>query len=197
MIKKIFRYEVRLWIALFRWVFRRPLPLPPGTTGFQYAGGVKLILGAFIGASALEIPILHLILPWHTVRMISLFVGGYGLLWMFGLLATMRVHLHLVGPEGLRIRNSITLDLPIAWDDIASVRARPRSLPPGGSTQFEDGVLSLGIGAQTAVDVVLARPLVLPVKKTGGAPVSQVRFHTDTPDELVAAAGAFPRSEVA
>ncbi|GAA2655946.1 hypothetical protein [Paractinoplanes durhamensis] len=195
-VKFVIMYEVRLWIALFRWILRRPVRLPAGTTPFQYSGAVTMILAVLLFVSAIEIPILHLMLPWATVRAISLFVGAYGLFWMIGLLATMRVYPHLVGPAGLRIRNSITLDLPLAWSDIASVRVRPRSMPPGGQTQVEDGVLSFGMASGTTVDVVLARPTVVPVKKTRGEPVTAIRFHADDADGLVAAAGAFLAAEV-
>ena len=73
------RYELRLWEALFRWMFRRPHRVEPGTVAFSYTGGVALLFGVFIGLSALEIPILHLILPWPTARAISLIVGAYGI----------------------------------------------------------------------------------------------------------------------
>lgn len=196
LIRFIVIYELRLWTSLIRWIFRRPLPVEPGTLTFQYAGAATLLFGVFIGLSAVEIPILHLILPWPVVQKISVIVGAYGLFWMIGLLATLRVHPHQVGPAGLRIRNSITLDLPIAWDDIDQVRMRRRSLPPGGQTQYEDGVLSLGVANQTSVDVRLRRPMTFPVKKTAGAPVTEVRFHADTPEELIEATRAFRPAEI-
>ncbi|GIM89106.1 hypothetical protein [Paractinoplanes toevensis] len=196
LVKFVIRYEIRLWIALFRWVLRRPPRLPAGTARFHYSGAVTMILAVLLFVSAIEIPILHLMLPWETVRVISVIIGCYGLFWMVGLLATMRVYPHLVGPDGLRIRNSITLDLPIAWPDVESIRVRPRSMPPGGQTQVEDGVLSLGMASGTTVDLVLARPLVVPVKKTRGEPVTQIRFHADDADGLVAAARAVLHTEV-
>lgn len=195
-VKFALRYELRLWTALFRWIFRRPLPVEPGARTFPYAGAATMLFGVFIVLSALEIPILHLMLPWPVARKISLIVGAYGLFWMIGLLATLRVYPHLVGPAGLRIRNGSTLDLPIAWDDIDEIRVRRRSLPPGGQTQYEDGVLSLGVGAQTSIDVRLRGPMTFPVKKTAGAPVTAVRFHTDTPEELIEATRAFRPAEI-
>jgi hypothetical protein len=151
-----------------------------------------MLFGVFIGLSAVELPILHLLLPWRTARIISLIVGAYGLFWMIGLLATLYTHPHLIGPSGLRIRKSTTLDLPIPWDAVSAVRLRRRSLPPGGQTQVEqrgdDRVLSLGAGSQTSVDVLLSRPLTVPVKKAGGEPVTQIRFHADDPEGLVAVA---------
>jgi hypothetical protein len=193
---KILSYETALWLALYRWVFRRPEPVAPGTLRFGYAGAAKGILIAFIVVSALEIPILELILPWAWARVISLVAGVYGLLWMVGLMATLHVYAHLVGPDGLLIRNSVMLTLPLPWADVREIRARGRSLPPGGKTQFSDGVLSFGMAGGTTIDVVLARPLTLPIKQTGGEPVTEIRFHADTPDELVAAARAHLREEV-
>jgi hypothetical protein len=195
------RYELRLWEALFRWVFRRPHRVEPGTVAFSYTGGAALLFRVFIGLSAVEIPILHLTLPWPTARAISLIVGTYGLFWMFGLLATLRTHPHLVGPSGLRIRNSTTVDVPVGWEDVEAVRVRRRSLPPGGQTLVDEAgterVLSLGVGSQTSVDVLLSRPQAVAVKKTGGAPVTQIRFHADDPEGLVAAADAHVRAHSA
>lgn len=190
MIGFVIRYELRLWAALFRWVFRRPVAIEAGARRFTYHRAVNLILGAFLAVSAIELPILHLILPWATVRAVALALGVYGLIWMVGLLATMHVHQHVVGPSGLRIRNSITLDLPLRWDQIAALDVRRRSLPPGGQTQLEDGVLSLGMASQTSVDVRLVAPLVVPVGKTRGQAVTQIRFHADEPEALVEAARA-------
>jgi hypothetical protein len=186
------RYELRLWEALFRWTFRRPHRVEPGTVSFPYTGAVAMLFGVFIGLSALEMPILHLLLPWPTVRAISLMAGAYGLFWMIGLLATLHTHPHLVGPSGLRIRNSTTVDVALGWDDLDAIRVRRRSLPPGGQTQVDEvgdeRVLSLGVGSQTSIDVLLSRPLTVAVKKTGGAPVNQLRFHADDAEGLVAAA---------
>jgi len=186
--RKLVRYEMGLWLALYRWVFRRPEPVPPGSVSFSYAGSVSTVLTAFIVVSAIEIPVLHLLLPWTVVRIIAWIVGVYGLLWMIGLMATMRVYPHVVGDSGIRIRKSMALDLTVPWGNIRSVRSRGRSLPPEGQTQFEDGVLSYGMAGGTTVDLVLEEPITLPEKKTQGAPVREIRFHADRPDELVGAA---------
>ncbi|MEU4163272.1 hypothetical protein [Actinoplanes sp. NPDC026670] len=184
-------YELRLWAALFRWILRRPVPVEPGATRFGYIGAVRMILIAFIVVSAIEIPILELMIPWEPVANVLLFAGVYGLIWMFGLYASIVVHPHLVGPSGLRIRNSLTLDVAIGWDRIAAIEVRRRSMPPGGQTQLEDGVLALGMASQTSIDVRLTEPLVLPVRKAKGQPAGTVRFHADDPEGLVEAAREF------
>lgn len=188
--RALMRYEMRLWLALYRWVFRRPEPVPPGSVPFSYSGTGTMLLMAFIVVSAIEIPVLHLLLPWTVARIIAWIAGVYGLLWMIGLLATLRVYPHLVGEPGIRIRKSMATDLTVPWENVRAIRSRGRSLPPGGQTQFEDGVLSFGVAGGTTVDVVLEEPITLPEKRTQGAPVTEIRFHADRPDELVAAARA-------
>lgn len=186
------RYELGLWSALVRWVFRRPIAAEPGATLYPYSSTVKMLMVVFIGVSAVEIPIVHVILPWATARHVLDAVGVYGLLWMLGLWAGMVRNPHTVGPSGLRIRGGTTLDQPIAWAAIREVRMRRRSLPPEGQIQLEEAgdqrILSLGVGSQTSVDVILREPMPVAVAKAKGRPVTQVRFHADDPDALVAEA---------
>jgi hypothetical protein len=107
LLRKAIWYEFRLWRSLFRWVLRRPTA-EPGAATFGYAALLTPVLVAFIVVSAIEIPIVHLILPWAAVRTTALAAGVYGLLWMFGLLAAMRVHPHVVGDAGLRVRSGMS-----------------------------------------------------------------------------------------
>ncbi|HYN95503.1 MAG TPA: hypothetical protein VES42_16775 [Pilimelia sp.] len=189
-------YEAAMWRCLYRWVFRRPAGLEPGAEAFGYTGVVLPILMIFIILSTVEIPLLDLILrhvlPWDGVRVAALALGVYGVLWMVGLLAMLRVNPHVVGPAGLRVRNGASIDLVLPWDAVTAVRKRYRALPSNKSVQFEgEGagrVLVLGLGGQTSVDVVLGRPMVVPLPKAGGEPVGELRIYADDPDALVAKA---------
>lgn len=184
------RYEGRLWHSLYRWVLGRPAEVVgPGGATFGYAQAVTPLLWVFIGVSMVEIPILHLILPWPTARYIALALGAYGLIWMIGLLASLKVHPHVLDGAGLRLRGGISQDFTIPWDAVERVRYRRRSIHSGGQTQVErephGPVLLLGVGSQTAVDVVLREPRTVPVGKTKGEPVIELRFHADDPEGLV------------
>ncbi len=56
-------------------------------------------------------------------------LGAYGLFWMFGLLASLLIHPHVLSDAGLRIRYGITVDMAIPWEAIGEIRtegARPR-----------------------------------------------------------------------
>ncbi|MFI6262215.1 PH domain-containing protein [Micromonospora sp. NPDC051006] len=188
------RYEIALWRSLYRWIFRRPERLAPGDETFGYSGAVMTLLWIFIIVSAIEIPILELILPWELVSNIALGLGIYGLIWMFGLMASLRVLPHVVGEAGIRIRNGISLDYTIPWSAVETLRVHRRSMLPEGQTQVEPNAtgvtLMLGLGSQTSIDVLLREPIEVPVRKARGAAVTELRFHADDPEALVAAARA-------
>jgi hypothetical protein len=187
-LRRALAHEAGVWRSLWRWAVRRPAV----TDGepFPYAGVVTPVLWTFIGISAIEVPAVHLLLPWDVVRRIALVVGVYALFWMVGMLAALRVHPHVVDAGGLRIRNGLSVDLRVPWEQIAEVRHRMRSLEGMRHVQVDgDGAaraLSIGVGSQTSVDVVLREPAVFPVRQTGGAPVGEVRLYADDTKRLVA-----------
>ncbi|RZU52820.1 hypothetical protein EV385_4704 [Krasilnikovia cinnamomea] len=192
MLRRLVAYELAMWHSLYRWVFRRPLRLEPGAREFSYIGVVKPILWAFIVLSAVEIPIFDLILrhvlPWEGLRRTVLVLGVYGLLWMIGLMAMLRMHPHVAEKAGLRVRNGATLEFQVPWDAVESVRARYRSLPSSRAVHLEQAdsgtVLSIGTGRQTSVDLVLREPLAIDLPAGRTENVSEIRLYADEPDAL-------------
>lgn len=189
-------FELAMWRSLFRWALRRPLTLHPGAEAFSYAGVVKPIFGVFIGLSAIEIPILDLILsrtvPWKPVRLIALSIGIYGLFWMIGLLASILVHPHVISDSGLRVRNGTTVDITLPWNAIAAIRVRYRSLPSSRTLQVERAdaalILNVSTGSQTSIDVILRHPTPVPLPKGPSEAATELRFYADDPDAFVARA---------
>ena len=183
-------FEASMWRSLFRLVSRKgPFDVPSGASAFGHTKAVKPFLITFLALSVFEIPLFHFIIPWTVARIVLLVISGYGLIWMFGLIGSMTLRPHVLDDHGLRIRNGMTLDITIPWSQVASVRARDRSTPPGGSVQSEDGILSLSAGGQTNVDVLLREPRAfgLPRKKPVD-PITQVRFVADDGAALAAEA---------
>jgi hypothetical protein len=152
---------------------------------------VTPVIWAFIGLSAIEIPVAHLLLPWQTARVIVLVVGIWGLTWMLGLLASLKTYPHLVAGSGLRIRYGTTVDITVPWDAVASIGVRRRDLASSRTVQLsrlESGtVLQVGISGQTNVDLGLRDPVTVPLPK-GSKSVSALRFHADDARALVACA---------
>ena len=181
-------FEVGIWRSLARWVRRRP-DVPAGSDAFPYASAASPVLWTFIVLSAVEIPLVDWLLPWPSLRIALLVVGVYGLLWMLGLLAAMHVYPHTVDDAGLRARSGFSTDVRVSWDAIAAVRVRRRSVEGSRSVVVaEDGgrrAVSLAVVASTQVDVELRTPLVLPLARTGGQPVDELRLAADDPAALV------------
>ncbi len=192
LVRRAVSYELGLWRSLYRWVFRRPPALDGDARTFGYTGAVALLFWVFIGVSAVEIPVAHVILPWEIAQRISLVIGFYGLLWMVGLLASLYVHPHVVDDAGLRLRYGTSVDISVPWEAVATVRSRRRTAPSGRGLQLEDTdsgtIAHLGMSSQTSVDVVLSRPTKVPLPKGASEPVTELRFYADDPDALVACA---------
>ncbi|MEU1244595.1 hypothetical protein ABZ388_29945 [Micromonospora parva] len=192
--------EAATWRNLYVWARRRALPLRPGDEPFGYLGVVKPILGIFIGLSVVEIPIFDVVVthvvPWRPARWIVLGLGAWGLLWMIGLYAGMTIHPHVVGDSGLRVRLNAGIDIFIPWTDVEALRKRYRSLPSSRSVQVEQEgdrrVVSIAVGSQTSVDVLLRRPLTFDLPRGGSAPTNELRLYADDPDGLLRSARGTP-----
>jgi hypothetical protein len=188
------RYEISMWRSLYRWLLRRPPTSESGAEVFSYVGVVRPILIAFIVLSAIEIPIFDLILrhtlPWPSVRTVVLALGVWGLLWMIGLFASLRVHPHVAGVGGLRVRSGFSVDFLVPWAAIATAGARYRSLPSSRAVQVEhdesEAILNIGAAKQTSVDLVLREPLSVRLPRGPSEPVHAIRLYADDPAALVA-----------
>ena len=187
-LRKALAFEIGTWRSLWRWVRRRP-DVPAGADAFPYASAVTPVLWTFIVLSAVEIPLVDWLLPWQSLRIALLVLGVYGLLWMVGLLASMKVHPHTVGDGGLRVRSGFTVDVRVPWEEIAAVRVRRRSVEGSRTVVVAEErgrrAVSVAVVSSTQVDVELRTPLVLPLARTGGQPVGELRLAADDPAALV------------
>jgi hypothetical protein len=186
-LRRVLVYELAMWRSLYLWVLRRPAVRGER---FPYAGIVTPVIWAFIVVSAIEVPIVHFLVPWDGVRGALLFAGVYGVLWMVGMLAALRVHPHTVDDGGLHVRHGGTVHLLVPWAEIESVRRRrrpyegSRSIRPLG--EGDDRVLAVVVGSQTTVDVELRRPLPLLAWRGDTEPVTQLRIFADDDGGLAA-----------
>ncbi|GAA4058412.1 hypothetical protein [Agromyces indicus] len=188
------KLELRIYASIGRLVARRPA-VAPGATGFAYHAPVFTILMVFIVLSAVEIPIIDLIVHrWPVVRISFLILGIWGLTWMIGLLAAYLMRPHTVGPDGIRVREGLEIDLPLSWDDIASVALDRRTDEPKSPRVTEaDGtrILSLRMQDRTVITIELERPTIVALPGTapkgGRQAVDEVRIWVDDPSGFMAA----------
>ncbi len=185
LVRRAVLFELRLWRSLYRWIARRPVTREPGAEVFSNSSAVMPAIIGFIVVSIIEIPILHLLLPWRTVQIISFVVGTQAVLWMVGYLAALRIHPHVVGASGLQVRNGTSVDFTIPWESVSAIQTRMRSLEKNRTVVAEGDVLHIAVSGQTNVDVLLNEPIDFRDHRA-----TQIRIYADDPRALAAAARA-------
>jgi len=183
--------EIGIWRSLFLWVTRRRPGRRPGSQAFSYGREVRPLLMVIIFVSALELVVVHLLLPWATVRLIALVLSVWGLLWMVGYLASIKVFPHLLDHRELRVRFGTTTDIRIPWEAIAGVNSKRRRTPTRRSVQIQgadDGIaVDVPVLRQTRVDVAMREPTTVELPD-GPQEITELRLYADDPGALVAAA---------
>ncbi len=192
LIRTVWNWEVAMWRSLYLWARRKPRhPLAEGETPFAYDGIIAPVLCTFLVMSVIEIPILDLLLKyalgWDEARGVLLIIGIWGVFWCLGLIASMKVHPHTVGPSGIRVRSGHGIDFPIPWEVVESVTKGIRSLEGNKTIQVDGETLMVTAGSQTNVDVRLTTPTLLAPHHE---PVTEVRLHADDATGFVRAARA-------
>jgi hypothetical protein len=182
------RLEVSLYGALVRWVVRRPA-VPPGTTPVGYGQLVAPMMGLWIFASALEVPLVHVVTPWEGLRIFLLVVSVWGLAWMVGMYAAIRTHPHLLDEEGMLVRYATTARVRLPWSAVAGLHVDERELPStirnlqriGDHSACE---LHVAVSGRTNVTAELHGPTVLRTS-SGEETVVSVSFWVDAPRAFV------------
>ncbi|MEV7610525.1 hypothetical protein AB0N61_13675 [Microbacterium sp. NPDC089320] len=186
--------ELRVYSSIARAIARRPA-VPKGGTGIGYHRPVLTVLFIFIGLSAVEIPILDLIVhQWPVVRITLLVLGIWGVTWMIGLLCAMLMRPHAVGPDGVRVRSGLELDVPIDWADIASV-AIDRRVDEPKQPRVVGSEYAERMQDETNIEIELERPVAIRLPglapKGGTHQVDRIRLWADDPRAFLDAARPF------
>jgi hypothetical protein len=182
------RLEVSLYGALLRWVLRRPA-VPAGTTPVGYGQLVAPMMGLWIFASALEVPLVHVLTPWEGVRIFLLVVSVWGLAWMIGMYAAIRTHPHLVDDDGIRLRYTTTVDVRLPWKAVGALHVDERTLPSTIRNLQRTGAdearqLHVAVSGRTNVTAELDAPTAL-LTGSGEETVVSVSFWVDEPRDFV------------
>jgi hypothetical protein len=98
--------------------------VPPGAAAFSYHRGLQAVMWALLAASLLETAVLHLLLArlWSVRASLLLFlVSLSGLIYLIGLLNSLRRLPILVTDDGVRVRSGLLVDRWLPLSQIASV----------------------------------------------------------------------------
>ncbi|MFE1259061.1 hypothetical protein ACFW5X_00895 [Streptomyces albogriseolus] len=182
------RHEARLLASLALWLARRTHGTRGGTA-FGYARGEAATMFGFAFVCVVETVAMSALLgDWPTLHAVVLFLDVYTVVLVVALYAASAVRPHVVGPDGLRVRRAVRVDLRIPRELIASVRRELRM-----THEPADGELNVAVGSQTTVTVELAEPVAHRSFLGRTRDVRVVRFHADDADGLVRALAAAPQ----
>lgn len=70
-------FEPNIYVSLLRWLLRRP-SIPEGSEPVGYAQLATPMTALWIFGSALELPLVHVLVPWHGLRLALLLIGIWG-----------------------------------------------------------------------------------------------------------------------
>lgn len=186
-------FERGIYPALFNWI-RHRTDSPAGASSHPYVGIVESTIWVWIGASALEMAVAHLVIPWDVVRWIVLALSVWGLVWMFGMLASLKVHPHLVTPEAVHVRNGHTIDVVIPHSQIAGISTSVRSTETSRTIQTDGSALQVAMSGQVNVHLRLVGPVPVQVP-CGRYVVDGVSLWADDARALAAAVRSASLSE--
>ncbi len=188
--RRALQLELAVWRSLYRFVFRRPR-VPRGATAFPYHEPVSSVLIVFIVLSAIEIPVIDVVVHrWAYIRIPILIAGIWGLTWMVGLLLGFVTRPHAVGPDGMRVRYGAEVEITLAWSEVRSISLTKKTAEPRTPqvTTDDDGVtLHLRMQHETNLEIELDHPVDVRLPQ-GRSTIDRLRIYADQPREMLTAA---------
>jgi len=194
---RVTKMELRIYESIWRIIARKPR-IPSDAVGFKYHRPVLTVLIVLIILSAIEIPIIDAIVHrWTPIRIGFLILGIWGVTWMLGLLFAFFTRPHVVGPNGIIVREGLEVELQISWQDIQSVsffeqrsgRVSGEPKTPKVFREDDKSVMAIRVSDETNLEITLERPLELSLpglRPKGGAHTCNiVRFWADDPRSLL------------
>lgn len=168
-----------LHLALFRW--NGAPDVPPGTIGFAYHRYLQPMMIALLLLSCIEIGVTHLLIAhWNrTLAWILFAISDVSLLYLVGLIKSLRLAPVLLTRTGVRIRAGILIDRTIPYEAIAEVTANP-----DGETVRAPGSWDVALLAWPNLMLRLETPLP-PRSPWHGAPVHAIALRLDEPGRFL------------
>jgi hypothetical protein len=180
--------EINAYRALWLCMRGRNFAIEPGAVPIGSSRGLFVMPAAFAIATAIEIAVLHLLVPWLWLQVTLAVVSIWSLVALFGHLAIHRTNPHYLTHSSLVLRQSGTVVTSIERTNILSIVPRRRFSETAPT--IIDGRLYLPNTEGTTVDLVLESPISATVpalfpsrRKT--EQIHQISLYVDEPTRLI------------
>ncbi|GAA3724152.1 hypothetical protein GCM10022268_35370 [Sphingomonas cynarae] len=173
--------EARLvHLALFRW--NGPADIPPGACGFAYHRHLQPMMIALLVLSLIEAGVTHLLVAhWsRTAALILFVVSDVSVVYLIGLIKSLRLRPVLLTADGVRIRAGLMIDRFIPYDRIAAIEHQPDS-----ATIKAADTQNAALIAWPNLVLRLTEPMPRPPLLRRRPPIVAIAFRLDDPDEFV------------
>ena len=187
-VRNALRAEREFLISAFRVMCRRPPRVPSAAIAVAAKKGTVALPVAFATVTVIEIVVVHLVLPWQSVATILTLASIYGMLLLFGIIATRWQHPHYVTDSELVLRNGTHVIAAIPREDILRVQVQHDGTAT--SPVVEGAVAKLPTMEGSSVSISFREPLHLRLTRSARETehaVSEVRIAADDPRGVVAA----------
>jgi hypothetical protein len=183
--------ELRLFVCLFRWAFRR---VSLGSDEFAYhkRSLLRAIIPLLVVSAPIELVVVHVLAlafsPWWWLKWALLVLGVYATLWLLGLYASLVALPHRLEEEGLRLRYGLLAEGFVPYQEIetASRKERRASNPGDGLSRVTgEEALYLATSGETDVALRLRAPRSMRGFLKETEPASLVCLAIDEPDRFV------------
>ena len=168
-----------LHLALFRW--RAAPDIPAGAEAFAYHRHLQPMMIALLVISCIEITVTHLLVAhWsRTAAMVMFVISDVTLLYLIGLIKSLRLSPVLLTQAGVRLRAGLLVDRTIPYAAIAAVTANP-----DGETVRAPDSWNIALLAWPNMLIRLSEPLP-PRSRWRRNPVRAVALRLDEPGSFL------------
>jgi len=184
---RVIAIEPRIWICLYRWLFRRRSPAP-NEFSYMKRSPMGMLLALVLVSTPVELFLIELLVPWDWLRWLLLIAGIYAALWLLGVYASLKVLPHRLDPDALRIYYGILASGSVPHAAIASVSLEGRKAPEaaeGLRVTPMKAAAYVAVGGRTDLTLHLREPVVLYGLTKPTPPVSTIHLAADNPEGLL------------
>jgi len=175
---RVARAEAGTWRSLW-WAVRRRRAVGPGEVPLPYTSRIGVLLWMTILLSPVEVVVVHLLLPWETVRLVVLVVSLVSLVWLLGFALALQQRPHVLGPDRLVLRFGALREAVVATADIVEAGAAT-TVDHRRDLEVGEGSVALSVVGESSVRLRL-RPGATVLLDGAPVPAEQVTFFADDP----------------
>jgi hypothetical protein len=183
----LIRAELRLYVAYAR-AIRRRKDVPEGSVEIEHGQTFRMLLGVLIAVTPIEVGaieiLFHFFIPIVALRVALWVITLITLLWLVGMLLSMRVYPHYANEQHMVFRYATfhTVEIETSW--VTAVRLKKRDCVKNKTLELDGDLLALNEMRETQIELEFATPQRPVINSTPYA--TEVRcfaFSADKPPE--------------